>query len=168
MSSALLAAYVGPDHLEARYAEQRARESGLSALRAKVVGHIASFRDGWLFRKKLAERVKCSVRTVQRAITQARDEGLIKVARAKKNEIPKGADKPFTCGWSHRWWIGRGLAAAAAIAAITAAKVARLERKATKAPPKPPARVARLTDDQRAELERIDADSRAREQPPPD
>ena len=168
MSSALLAAYVGPDHLEARYAEQRAREAGLSSLRAKVVGHISSFRDGWLFRKKLAEVVRCSVRTVQRAITQAREEGLVGVARAKPGEIPPGAQKPFTCGFSHRWWVGRGKAAAAAIAAITAAKLSALARKATKPPAKRPARLGRLSDEQRAELERIDADSKAREQPPPD
>ena len=168
-------AYVGPDHLEARFAEQRAQEAGLSALRSKVVGHISSFRDGWVFRKKLAAAVRCSVRTVQRAITQAREEGLLGVARAKKAEIPPGARKPFTCGWSHRWTVGRGMAAGAALLAITAAKVAKIARNVTKpAAKRPPetisgrSRVPRLSDDQRLELERIDADSRAREQPPPD
>ena len=162
--------YLGPDHLEARAAEQRAQLAGLSALRAKVIGHIASFSDGWVFRKKLAELVRCSVRTVQRAITQGRDEGLIGVARAKPGEIPKGAKQAFSCGWSHRWTVGKGKAYAQAMAAIAEAKAKALLRAAVK-PLRDkvrPTQVGRLTDEQRLELERIDADSRAREQPPPE
>lgn len=129
----LAPAYLGPDHLEARFAEQRARQQGLSAYRAKVVGQIASFRDGWAFRRRIAELVGCSIRTVQRAITQAREEGLLGVARAKPNEVPPGAKAPMSCGWSHRWVIGRGLAAAAALAAVAAAKAAALARKTVRA-----------------------------------
>lgn len=106
--------YLGPDLAEARAAEQRAREAGLTVLRARIVAHIASFRDGWVFRRRLAKMENCSVRTVQRAITQAREEGLIGVARAKQGEKPQGAAGSFACGFSHRWVIGRGLAAAAA------------------------------------------------------
>lgn len=129
---ALLPAYVGPDHLEARLLEQRARESGLTVTRARVVAHIGSFSDGWLFRTRLAKLVGCSVRTVQRAISQAKQEGLIGVARAKPNEVPPGGDakRPLSCGFSHRWVIGRGLAAAAAVAAIAAAKLEAIARRA--------------------------------------
>jgi hypothetical protein len=123
---ALRPAYIGKDHLEARYAEQRARVAGLSTLRARVVGQIASFTDGWVFRETIAKFLDCSVRTVQRAITQAREEGLLNTARAKKKEVPPGRAEPLPCGWSHRWIIGRGLAAAALLAAVTAAKLARL------------------------------------------
>jgi hypothetical protein len=105
--------YLGPDLPEARAAEQRAREAGLTVLRARIVAHIASFKDGWIFRRRLAKTEGCSVRTVQRAITQAREEGLIGVARAKQGEKPPGAAGTFACGWSHRWIIGRGRAAAA-------------------------------------------------------
>ncbi len=124
--------YCGPDALEARAAEQRAREAGLTVLRSRVVGHIASFRDGWIFRRRLAELLKCSIRTVQRAITQAREEGLIGVARAKLGEKPQGAAGTFACGWSHRWVIGRGLAVAGALAAVAAAKLAAVARRAAK------------------------------------
>jgi hypothetical protein len=125
-----VAGYLGSDWGTARFAEARARDAGLSALRAQVVGNISSFRDGWVFRKRLAERVKCSVRTVQRAITQARDEGLLGVARAKeKSEVPPGADGPIPCGWSHRWTIGRELAGEQLREAIARAKLARLIRK---------------------------------------
>jgi DNA-binding transcriptional MocR family regulator len=162
--------YLGPDHLEARYAEQRARETGLSALRAKVVGQLASFRDAWAFRRSLAKAVGCSIRTVQRAITEARSEGLVGVARAKKTEVPPGKDRPIPCGWSHRWTIGRGLAYGAAMAAIAAAKAKALVRASVKPPAVKvrPTHSGRLTDLQRAELAAIDADSLAREQPPPE
>jgi hypothetical protein len=126
--------YLGPDLPEARAAEQRAREAGLTVLRARIVAHIASFKDGWIFRRRLAKTEGCSVRTVQRAITQAREEGLIGVARAKQGEKPPGAAGTFACGWSHRWIIGRGRAAAAALAAVAAAKLAALVRTAAKPP----------------------------------
>jgi len=133
--------YLGPDLHEARAAEQRARGAGLTVLRARIVAHIASFKDGWIFRRRLAKTEGCSVRTVQRAITQAREEGLIGVARAKQGEKPPGAAGTFACGWSHRWVIGRGRAAAAALAAIAAAKLAGLARTAAK-PPAPQQRCA--------------------------
>ncbi len=133
--------YLGPDLPEARAAEQRAREAGLTVLRARIVAHIASFKDGWIFRRRLAKTEGCSVRTVQRAITQAREEGLLGVARAKQGEKPPGAAGTFACGWSHRWIIGRGRAAAAALAAVAAAKLAWLARTAAK-PPAPQQRCA--------------------------
>jgi hypothetical protein len=80
----------------------------MSPLRAFVIGEIGSFRDCWEFRKKIAKVVGCSVRTVQRAITQGKSLGLVGVARAKKTEIPPGAARPVECGWSHRWTIGWG------------------------------------------------------------
>lgn len=132
--------YLGPDAHEARAAEQRARQAGMSLLRARVVGQIASFKDGWLFRRRLAEIVGCSIRSVQRAITQAREEGILGVARAKQGEKPVGAAGTFACGFSHRWVIGRGLAAAAALAAVTAAKLAAVARRAVQQPAPQPRR----------------------------
>jgi hypothetical protein len=104
----------------------------MTQLRAEVIAHIASFRDGWIFRRRLAELVQASVRTVQRAITQARSEGVIGVARAKKTEIPPGArhKQPLPCGWSHRWLIGRDLAGKALAAAVAKAKFAAMLRRA--------------------------------------
>jgi DNA-binding transcriptional MocR family regulator len=116
--------WLGDSEHEARAAYERARKAGLSQMRALVVGSIASFRDCWAFRRTLARRWGISVRTVQRAITQARAEGLIEVHRAKKNEVPPDAreKKPLPCGWSHRWVIGRGKAGDAIKAAVAAAK----------------------------------------------
>lgn len=171
MTAALLLApsYLGPDHLEGRLAEQRARASGMSALRARIVGHVASFRDCWTFRRTMAEREKCSVRTVQRALTEAREEGLIGVARAKPNEVPPGLKTPMACGWSHRWIIGRGLAVAAALAAVAAAKAAALVRRATRSKPERAARAPLSQADlaARRELLRAQAAQLLAEEPDP-
>jgi len=126
------ATWPGTSASEARAAYQRAREAGLSAARALVIGCIASFREGWMFRRSLAEHTGLSVRTVQRAITQAKEFGLIGVARAKKDEIPPGLDRPLPCGWSHRWVVGWGQAAAAAKTAIANCRLARIVKAAAK------------------------------------
>ncbi len=133
----------------------------MSALRAWVVAQIASFRDCWVFRKRIAEWARCSVRTVQRAITQARALGLLGVARAKPNEVPTGASSPLPCGWSHRWTIGWGQAAAAVKKAVTAARLAWITRRTTvpvaKAPPPEPEPLRRqwTAAELDAELERL-------------
>lgn len=179
--------WLGPVHSEARAGYQRARNAGLSPMRALVVGSIASYRECWAFRKKIAARVGCSIRTVQRALTQARAEGLIGLARAKKDERPPGVDRngkpfePMPCGWSHRWVIGWGAAGKAVADAVHAAKARWLVKHA--APQRVPAPVRSealkgryapapvRTEYQRrswtaseldAELERL-----AREKPPP-
>lgn len=128
----------GPYQSEGTAAFKRALEAGISLLRAFSLGNIGSFRDGWITRRKLASRAKCSVRTVQRAITQARQLGLLGVARAKKGEIPPGMDRPLDCGFSHRWTIGFGKAGEAVKQAVAVARVKYLTRKAASvSPPKP-------------------------------
>lgn len=117
------AMWLGPVHSEARSGYERARNAGLSPMRALVVGSIASFKECWAFRRTLARHVGCSVRTVQRAMTQAKAEGLLGTARAKKTEVPPNwAHGPVTCGWSHRWIIGWGKAGEAVKDAVAAAK----------------------------------------------
>lgn len=122
--------WLGPYVNEARAAYERARSVGLTSARALVIGCIASFKDCWAFRSKIAAKVGCSVRTVQRAITQAREEGLIGVARSKVSvvnghkvfEKPPNFEKPVPCGWSHRWTVGWGKAGEAVKAAVENAR----------------------------------------------
>jgi DNA-binding transcriptional MocR family regulator len=159
-------AYLGPDHLEARHAEQRAREAGLSVVRSKVVGNVASTRDLWAFRSSIAKQVGCSIRTVARALRQAVDEGLIRVHRGKRDEVPPAAKAPIPCGWSHRWFVARGLAAAAAVAAVAAAKLAAVARQAVQPRSQPPPRAPRTPAQQRRwTAEELDA---ALATPPPE
>ena len=124
----LAATWPGPFPTEARSAYQRCRESGMSSGRALVIGCIASFQQGWLFRRTLAGHTGLSVRTVQRGITQARILGLLGTARAKPNEVPPGRKEPVRCGWSHRWIVGWGLAVEACKAAVERARQRRLAK----------------------------------------
>jgi hypothetical protein len=133
----LEATWPGPAVPEARAAYRRARESGLSAARSLVLGCIASFRDGWAFRSSLAKHTGLSVRTVQRAITQGKDFGLIGTARAKPDEVPPGAKGPMPCGWSHRWTVGWGQAYEAAKSAVAQTRLARLVKAAARGDAKP-------------------------------
>lgn len=138
----LASTWPGPASVEARAAYERARNTGLSAARALVLGCIASFKDGWLFRKNLADHTGLSVRTVQRAITQGKETGLIGVGRAKKDEIPPGLDRPVPCGWSHRWTIGWGQAYEQAKAAVAQCRLARLVKAAARGEAKPTPKAA--------------------------
>lgn len=124
--------WLGPVHTEARAGYQRARTAGLSPLRALIIGNVASFKECWTFRRNIAKHVGSSVRTVQRALTQARSEGLIGVARAKKTDVPPNWQHgPVTCGWSHRWVLGWGKAGQAVADAVHAAKARWMVKVAT-------------------------------------
>jgi hypothetical protein len=131
-AAATLSMWLGGSPHEAVSGYQRARSSGLSPARALAFAQIASFRDGWVFRTTIAKRIGASVRTVGRAIRQAKDLGLLGTARAKPNEVPPGMSKPLACGWSHRWIIGWGQAGKAVAAAVNAARAKRLTKLAAK------------------------------------
>ena len=82
----------------------------MSTARATVAAFVASFKDCWAFRRQISRVLGVSVRTVQRALTQAKALGLLRTARSKQNETPPGARGPIDCGFSHRWTIGWGIA----------------------------------------------------------
>lgn len=155
----------------------RARQAGLTTGRATVVAFVASFRDCWAFRRQIARVVGLSVRTVQRALTQAQDLGLIRCARAKLGETPPGARGPVTCGFSHRWTIGWGIAGKKAkekiLAAVERARMRRVLRvvqptaaaKRSPMEPKPLTRYQRripTLDELDAELARLEREKQER------
>jgi len=113
----------GPFAAEAAAAYQRSRVAGLSELRARIVGHIASYRETWAFAASIAGWVHGSRRTVFRALAQAKELGLVGSRPIKEGEIPPGAEKPITCGGSIRWTMGWGKAAEEAKAAIAQARM---------------------------------------------
>lgn len=153
----------------------RARNAGMSIARATVAAFVASFKDCWAFRRRIASTLGLSVRTVQRALTQAADLGLLRTARAKKGEVPTGARGPIDCGFSHRWTIGWGIAGKRAgekirnaIEAARMRRVLRVVTPATKArvvAPKPPTQYQRripTLEELDAELARLDAERLSR------
>ncbi len=127
----------GPFQSEGSAAFHRAIAAGMSLLRAFSLGNIGSFRDGWITRKTLALRARCSVRTVQRAITQARELGLLGVARAKRGETPPGMNRPLDCGFSHRWTVGWGKAGEQVKQAVALARAKYITRKYKTVAPAP-------------------------------
>lgn len=161
----------GPYRREAESMYVRARQAGMSVARATVAAFVSSFKDCWAFRKQIARVIGVSVRTVQRALTEASDLGLLRTARAKKGETPPGAKGPIDCGFSHRWTMGWGEAgkkAGAKIrAAIEKAKTRRLLSRAAPATrtlsrPEPKRRRILTVEELDAELARIDAERGAR------
>lgn len=122
----------GPYQAEGLAAFRRAKEAGLSTLRAMALGHIGSYKDCWVFRNKLARLIGASLRTVGRALADGRAEGLIGTARGGKHEVPPGASSPITCGFSHRWTIGWGKAGKVVQDAVAAAKAVFEQRRLTR------------------------------------
>jgi hypothetical protein len=173
--------WLGPSQNEARAAFERARQAGMSALRSLVVGNIASFKHNWTFRKNLAAKAGCSVRTAQRAITQAVALGLMGVARSKPNEKPPGRENPMPCGFSHRWINGWGKTGEAVKRAVDAARARVSLRRATRVIPESctpqqakPCAVRSQREPRRwtaaeldAELDELERESAKREKPPP-
>jgi hypothetical protein len=113
---------LGPDYAEAQRTYIRAREAGMSHVRALILSHVGSRKDLWAFAREIARRVGCCIRTVQRALAEGASLGLVRCHRGKKDEVPPGANKPIPCGWSHRFIVGRGLGGAMLHAAISAAR----------------------------------------------
>lgn len=168
--------WAGPYQTEGLAAFERARQAGMSMLRALALGHVGSFKDCWLFRLNIADKIRGSVRTVGRALQQGRELGLIGTARGKKHEIPPGRTEPVTCGFSHRWTNGWGKSGEVVRQAVEAARAAyeqrRLTRLAMAAVLKPPAprvappRVAR--GDLRRRWTAADLDAELAKTQPPD
>lgn len=92
----------------AQFVFERCRELGMNKLRAEIVGHVGSFpKTCWAYASSIARRVGCSVRTVQRAIAQAKALGLIRTTSGKKDTTPPDAKEPSRFGYSIREIVGR-------------------------------------------------------------
>ena len=161
------ALWPGPHGQEAVKAFHRATDAGMNSLRALVVGCVASFRDCWMFQRQIAQRLNCSLRTVQRALRQARQLGLVECHRSKRHENAPGLGKPVECGWSHRWAVGWGLVGDAVKQAVNIARakmtIPGVFRRIKKRKPTPEPRPKRWT------VEEIDAElARRQAQRPPD
>lgn len=93
-------------------------------------------RDPWIFQSSLAERLGCSVRTIQRWLHRFREAGLLQCWRGKPREVPPGASGPIRCGFSHRAltaWHAAGAAFRKAVESIKARREQRLKGRSERA-----------------------------------
>jgi DNA-binding Lrp family transcriptional regulator len=118
-----------------------------------------------MFQRQIAQKVGCSLRTVQRALKQARELGLIICHRSKPNEKAPGLGKVVECGWSHRWAVGWGEAVEAARVAVNVARAKVALPGAFGSRRKPPPHPAPR---KRWTVEEIDAELARRSQAPPE
>lgn len=150
---------------EATRAFNRAIEAGMTSLRSLVIGSVGSFRDCWMFQGSIAKRIGCSIRTVQRALRQGRELGLIECHRSKPKEKAPGIGRTLPCGWSHRWLIGWGRSNDAVKKLVNVARAQRIVSGAFRNRPKTPEKPATH---RRWSAEEIEAElARRQGQPPP-
>ena len=89
----------------------------MSAKRAYAVACAASLGQVcWTFQSTIARFTGLSVRTVQRAIRQAKRIGVLISRRLRRGERPPGARQPITCGGALRRFIAWGKPKAQALA----------------------------------------------------
>jgi hypothetical protein len=111
----------GVHRREALFVFRFALGQGMSWKRARVLSCAASFGEKfWGFQRKLALYVGCSLRTVQRAMNEAKTLGIIYSRRSKQGEIPPGMAKPFKCGFAMRTFTAWGLRSTRRIGAVCA------------------------------------------------
>lgn len=85
-------------------------ERGMSWQRAYIMACASSYgRICWTFQSKLASFTGYSVRTIQRAMRQAKKLGVIRSRRLRRGERPPGATQPITCGGALRKFVAWGL-----------------------------------------------------------
>jgi hypothetical protein len=111
----------GVHRREALFVFRFALGQGMSWKRARVLACAASYGEKfWGFQRGLAEFVQCSVRTVQRAMDEAKTLGIIYSRRSRQGEIPPGMARPFKCGFAMRTFSAWGLRSTRRIGAVCA------------------------------------------------
>jgi hypothetical protein len=121
--------WLGPYVDEAWSAYHLARGARMTALRARVWGHIGSNKITYAFRRTIAKAEGCSIRTVQRAITEGQDKGIGRAVRSKPGQIIPGLGKPLTCGCSLKWVAAWGRALGEKLERIAKYRLRRLAKR---------------------------------------
>jgi hypothetical protein len=120
-------AYPGPFRREADAVLDHCVQGGMSWLRAYAVACLASIGEQcWQFQSSVArfmlgkstdpKQIRGRVRTIQRAVRQAKAMGVLVSRRLRRGERPPGARQPITCGGAVRRFIAWGKPKAQAMA----------------------------------------------------
>jgi len=92
---------------------------GMSWKRCHALAAAASYGAKWWgFQETVAQWAKCSVRTVQRAMNEAKTLGIICSRRARKGEIQPGQRGYPKCGYAIRTFTAWGLRSVRRIGAV--------------------------------------------------
>lgn len=119
----------GPFRSEAMAILEHCKAAGMSWLRAYAVACLASVAENgicWKFQSNVAKfmlgrdadpkKIHGRVRTIQRAVRQAKALGVLTSRRLRRGERPPGAREPITCGGALRRFIAWGKPKAQALA----------------------------------------------------
>ena len=101
----------GPYRSEALAILEHCKAAGMSWKRAYAVACFASEgRKGmcWKFQSTVARFTGYNMRTIQRAVRQAKGMGVLVSRRLRRGERPPGARQPITCGGALRRFIAWG------------------------------------------------------------
>lgn len=107
----------GPYRREALAIAEHCVAQGMSWKRAYSLACMASLgRISWVFQSTIARFTGYSVRTIQRAVRQAKELGVLVSRWLNRGEQPVGSRNPITCGGALRRFIGWGAPKAQALA----------------------------------------------------
>lgn len=99
----------GRNRPEAERIQRYLVEQGMSWKRAWAVACMASIgATTWIFQRSVAKFCGICVRTVQRAVRQAKSWGVLVSRRLRRGERPDGARSPITCGGAMRRFVAWG------------------------------------------------------------
>ena len=93
----------------------------MSWKRAHCLAVAASYgQKSWVFQGTIAKHVKCSVRTVQRAMNEAKMLGILWSRRSRQGEVPPNARGSLKCGCAIRTFAAWGLRSIRRVGAVCA------------------------------------------------
>lgn len=100
----------GPHRREAEQIQRHCVDQGMSWKRAYAVACMASIGQiCWTFQSTVHEYTGISVRTIQRAVAQAKKLGVLVSRRLRRNEQPPGGRGPLSCGGALRRFTAWGM-----------------------------------------------------------
>lgn len=111
----------GVHRREAYFVFRFALQEQMSWKRAHALAVAASYgAKSWVFQSNIAKWANCSVRTVQRAINEAKTLGILWSRRSRQGEIPPNGRGPLKCGCAIRTFSAWGLRSVRRIGAVCA------------------------------------------------
>lgn len=111
----------GVHRREALFIFRFALSQGMTWKRAHALAAAASYGEKWWgFQETVADWAKCSVRTVQRAVDEAKTLGILYSRRARKGEVQPGQRGYPKCGYAIRTFTAWGLRSTRRVGAVCA------------------------------------------------